>query len=103
MADIVVDQFETGTFGGITPEAMACAKPTLVYYENMYHDWCFKKQPPVISARTIEDIYEKLSELFASEALCHQIGENSRNWVLEEHSIKQLVERHEELYKKILN
>ena len=103
MADVVVDQFEAGTFGGISPEAMACEKPTLVYFEEKYHMWCFKKQPPVVSVKTIDDIYEKLSELLSSKELCKEIGIKSRVWVIEEYSITQLVERHEKIYKKILN
>lgn len=102
MADIVIDQFLTGAFGGITPEAMACGKPTLVHYKPELHEWCFKSDPPVVNTSDSESIASALLSLAKDKSWRKKLGQLGREWVLNEYSIKQLVERHNILYKKIL-
>ena len=98
MADVVIDQFEAGAFGGITPEAMACEKPVLVYYREDVHDWCFENHPPVINVQTEVEIFDALTALKNDAESRQRAGEKGREWVLKEYSIKQLVERHNKLY-----
>lgn len=103
LADIVVDQFEAGAFGGITPEAMACEKPTLVYYEPSVHEWCFDTHPPVVNTFSSDDIAQELITLSSNPQKRAELGRHGREWVLREYSIAQLVERHNRIYSQILN
>lgn len=103
LADIVVDQFEAGAFGGITPEAMACGKPTLVYYKPVVHEWCFERHPPVVNVSSSDEIASALIGLSNSPSERAKLGRLGREWVLQEYSINQLVERHNEVYNQILS
>ena len=103
MADIVVDQFKLGTFGGITPEAMSCGKPLLVHYQSEIHEWCFNSHPPVLNATNSDDIYRHFKELASSKEYRQELGEKGRAWVQQEYSVNQLVERHQQIYKLIEN
>ncbi len=98
LADVVVDQFEAGAFGGITPEAMACQKPVLVYYDQEVHEWCFENHPPVINVHTETQITEALEILKTNNDKRISAGKKGREWVLQEYSTTQLVERHNKLY-----
>ena len=102
LADIVVDQFEAGAFGGITPEAMACEKPTLVYYEPSAHEWCFDTHPPVVSTSSADEIASALIKLSYHPEQRTELGRLGRQWVLQEYSITQLVERHNRVYHQTL-
>lgn len=103
LADIVVDQFEAGAFGGITPEAMACEKPILVYYKPSVHEWCFDSHPPVVNTCTAEDIAKELIDLSGDPKRRAELGKLGREWVLQEYSVTQLVERHKRIYDQILD
>jgi glycosyltransferase involved in cell wall biosynthesis len=50
-ADVVLDQFAFGTFGGIAPEAMSCERPVVMAFDRALHDWCFPEPPPIVDAR----------------------------------------------------
>jgi len=103
LADIVVDQFEAGAFGGITPEAMACEKPILVYYKPSVHEWCFDSHPPVVNAQSVKEIADALIALSTNKEKRIELGRLGREWVLKEYSTTQLVERHNQIYNQILN
>jgi len=103
LADIVVDQFEAGAFGGITPEAMACEKPILVHYNPSVHDWCFNSHPPVINVRSVSEIVSAFIMLATDRKKRLEFGKLGRNWVLKEYSTTQLIERHNKIYSHFLS
>ena len=84
--DLVLDQFQLGVFGLITPKAMACSKPVLTSYDKSLNNWCFSEHPPVVSCREVEEIYERMVDLYNRRSKRIEIGRSSRTWILKEYS-----------------
>jgi glycosyltransferase involved in cell wall biosynthesis len=101
-ADVVLDQFLIGTFGAVAPEAMSCGRPVVMAFDAAQHAWCFPVLPPVIDARTPEQIYASLARLAANAAERDRIGRAGRNWIEEHHSSRVVVERQLAIYENVL-
>ncbi|MBI4754382.1 MAG: glycosyltransferase family 4 protein [Betaproteobacteria bacterium] len=84
--DLVLDQFQLGVFGLITPKAMSCGTPVLTSYDVRHHNWCFPVDPPVVSCWTEEDIFAAISDLTRDAGKRAEIGAASRAWVERHHS-----------------
>jgi glycosyltransferase involved in cell wall biosynthesis len=101
-ADVVLDQFLIGTFGAVAPEAMSCGRPVVMAFDAASHAWCFPVLPPVIDARTPEEIRVALARLAGNTAERDRIGCAGRAWIEEHHSSRVVVERQLEIYENVL-
>jgi glycosyltransferase involved in cell wall biosynthesis len=101
-ADVVLDQFLIGTFGAVAPEAMACARPVVMAFDPSLHAWCFPTLPPVVDARTPEQIYDVLSRLAASEDDRVALGRAGRDWVERHHGWRVAVDRQIAIYEELV-
>lgn len=101
-ADIVLDQFNIGTFGLTTAEAMACEKPVIVHFDPNMHNGCFAQIPPVVKAQTEEEIFERLRELVQDSKKRERVGEQSRTWIVQHHGWRRVAEEHIHLYCEVL-
>jgi glycosyltransferase involved in cell wall biosynthesis len=101
-ADLVLDQFELGTFGAIAPEAMACGSPVLLAFEPEIHRWCFEELPPVVAARSAEQIGAALTRLAQDEGERERLGRAGRDWVERYHGWRLVVDRQQALYEELM-
>lgn len=101
-SDVVLDQFVIGTFGTVTPEAMATATPVIIHFDSEIHRWCYETMPPVVRARTTEEICERLVELY-DPARRRTIGEAGRDWICEHHGRELVASRLVDIYERALS
>ena len=104
-ADIVLDQFHdaVGSFGTVTVEAMACARPVIMYFNPQVHEWCLEENPPIQSALTTPEIYGRLVALAGSAERRAAVGAQSRAWVERWHGWRRVAELHLELYREVFD
>jgi glycosyltransferase involved in cell wall biosynthesis len=102
-ADVVLDQFLIGTFGAVAPEAMACGRPVVMAFHPEVHTWCFPEPPPVVDARTAEDIYAALARLASDPVGREALGRQGREWVERYHGWRLVVDRQRAIYEEILD
>ncbi len=104
-ADVVLDQFHdaVGSFGTVTVEAMACARPVIMYFNPQVHEWCLEENPPIQSALTTPEIYGRLVALAGSAERRAAVGAQSRAWVERWHGWQRVAELHLELYREVFD
>ncbi len=102
-ADVVLDQFTIGTFGTVTPEAMACARPVVMHFDRHVHEWCYSEMPPVVAAQTEDEIFERLVALGSDRAYRRQQGATSRDWIVKYHGWEHVADRQIAVYRELLN
>ncbi len=100
MADIVADQFDLGAFGTTALEAMACSKPVLVYVNEECADQCYSERPPVLNARS-EDEMLSLLQKAADYDFRNELGKRARDWVIGNHEALQVAERLIDIYRSV--
>jgi glycosyltransferase involved in cell wall biosynthesis len=101
-SDIVLDQFTIGTFGTVTPEAMACGKPVMLHFDREVHNWCYAEMPPIIAAKTVAEIFEGLIRLVSDPGLRSAIGQSSREWIVKHHGWELVAGRQIGIYRELL-
>lgn len=84
-ADVVADQFEIGSFGLITLEAMACGKPVLVGLRDEWLRRCYDREMPVLEASSVDGIAARMLEACDPRVRAH-VGDEARRFVEAEHS-----------------
>lgn len=101
-ADVVLDQFTLGVFGTVTPEAMACGKPVIMHFDRPTHEWCFGEMPPVVSAKTDDEIFRALMDLAGDPGRRAALGQASREWVVKHHGWELVADRQISVYRELL-
>ncbi len=102
LADVVADQFVLGAYGTTAPEAMSCAKPVLMYAEDRFFQRWHGGIPPVLNARSVDEISEMLRRI-EDPALRSEIGNKGREWVLKQHSLEKVAKIHLRTYREVLD
>lgn len=93
LSTAVADQFVLGSYGTTAPEAMACEKPVVIYISEQHHLRTFGEVPPVLNARSTEEILSSLI-LCTDSSFRRKVGGLSREWVERHHSPEIVVSRH---------
>jgi glycosyltransferase involved in cell wall biosynthesis len=88
--DLVLDQFQLGVFGLITPKAMACGAAVLTSYDDRHNAWCFPTAPPVVPCFSRDEIASAILRLSSDHEARRTIGAASREWVKRHHSSERV-------------
>lgn len=90
-------------FGLPVVEAMACGTPVVMAFDSEIHRWCFPELPPVVDARTPEQIYAALRRLAEDQPELERLGRQGREWIERHHGWRLVVDRHLEIYEEVLD
>ena len=88
VSDIVADEFATGWFGSIVIEGMACSKPVFSYVDENVMKQLYPWHP-IVSVKEPEAIAEKIAEFYFDRQKIKDVGDISRKWATEFHSVKE--------------
>ena len=97
--DVVLDQFVIGSYGTAAPEAMSCGKPVIMFLDQELNMMAFGEMPPVINAKTSDDIVNALSSMTKNEMLT--LGQKSRDWILRKHSLEAVAKVNLNAYQRL--
>jgi glycosyltransferase involved in cell wall biosynthesis len=79
-ADLIVDQFDIGALGGIAWEAMTLGRPVLTYVAPSTGALIYDEPPPVLNARTEDQILVRLREATEPRRL-QEVAEATERWI----------------------
>lgn len=99
-ASVTLDDFGIGWFGSVVVEAMACQSPVVTYVTKDVLD--YSNNPPLLIAKTPEQISERLMELYKNRSQVSAIGNSSREWVKLHHSEGAVTRSYERLMEDIV-
>ncbi len=82
-ADVVVEQFVLGYYGGSGLEAMACGKPVIMRLERDQYDALVESgAPPTLDAENADGVERELARLYRDRKFAESIGKRTREWFL---------------------
>ncbi len=84
--DLLADQFFLGAFGSTMPKALLHGCPAMLYLDEERHRWCFPEMPPVVNARTPEQVFEGLVRLYRDPEYAQDLIRQGRAWYAKYHS-----------------
>jgi len=84
-ADVVIDQFDIGGFGGIAIEAMSAGRAIMIYLDENCIRPLYAEMPPVLNCRDEDQIYEAIMRC-ADRKYVRDLGEHARRWAYTYHS-----------------
>ena len=100
--DVVLDQMTYESFGGITPQALACGVPVIVQYSDQKSSWMFGESPPLLKAETEDDIVRQV-KIALKPNFKQNFGPIARNWVKKNHSSTTTIEELLRIYSKLIS
>lgn len=102
-ADLVVDQFMLGAFGGVMFKAMSAGAAVLTYLDVERVRGQYQVEPPVINCKTEEDIYSNVVEIISSPQMLLKLKSDSRAWIKKFHGKASLVNAEIAVFRQILS
>jgi len=102
-SDIVVDQFNSGSFTRLGIEAFANGTPLLINLDEQLHSTLHGEAPKVINVKNEEEVYLKLKYFLKSKKELNEIGIKSREWKERHFDLQKNVDKYIEIYENILN
>ncbi len=91
MANIVVDQFKLGGFGGVTFKALAAGTPVMAYVNVQQISSRYAELPPVINCQTEAEITHQLSYWYNRRSELEELGMSGRAWMKKFHNKSETV------------
>lgn len=91
-SDVVADQFLIGAWGAFMPIGLMLGVPTMSYVNEEVHRWCFPEMPPILNARTDEDVCQLLGEI-TNPQHAREVSRASVRWYDSYHSMAVVADR----------
>jgi glycosyltransferase involved in cell wall biosynthesis len=89
--DLVVDQFNLGAYGTAALEAMSVGTPVMMWIDTPSFNTAGMSVPPVLNARTEDEIFNLLNKINHSEIDLTDRGRTSLSWIEEVHHYKRVL------------
>lgn len=99
--DIVFDQIALPHFGATAPEAIACGTPVIMSYEPISTQWIIPERAPILSAKNTQEVVVSIVQGLDKDWLKNYKIE-AGNWFYKFHSSSIVVDKHMDVYKKLL-
>lgn len=100
--DMTADDFNVGWFGSILVEATSCGRPMLNYIDEKIMKELYPWHP-IISANTPDTVADAIARVYFDSDFAREIGEKSREWVMEFHSPEKASLRYVSVIEKLLS
>jgi len=101
--DLVADQFVLGAFGNIMPQALFCGRPAMLFLNEAMHTWCFDTMPPIINAKSPEDVYAGLCKVHENKPFVNELITRGHDWYMKYHSNERVGEILQSAYASVLS
>ena len=102
-SDILVDQFNSGSFTRTGIESFAFGIPLMLNLDEKLHEELHGEIPSIINAQTEDKIYDQLKKYVKSKDGLLEIGINGQKWGNKYFNLEKNVEKFIEIYKNILH
>jgi glycosyltransferase involved in cell wall biosynthesis len=86
----------------VLPQAMLCGKAAISFDIDGANEVINPDTGRLIEPENVEQLTDACAELIANENLCSQLGRNGREFVKEKFSPKTMVDKIEQVYKRLL-
>jgi len=100
-ADILVDQFNSGSFTRVGMEAMSFGLPILMNLDEKLHEEIFGEIPSVINSGQ-DYIYERLNELINSKKILSKLSLQAKEWFSKHYDNSKIIDKYVEVYETLL-
>jgi glycosyltransferase involved in cell wall biosynthesis len=84
-SDVVVDQFQVGSLGSVSYEAMSMGKPVLTYLAA-FNMQCYSAPPPVLNGHSEQDIRQLLEWCHDCPRQLAKLGDECAKWYSQTYS-----------------
>lgn len=92
-SDIVADQFVLGAFGGILIKTLSAGVPLCTYLDHEMVSRMYPEPPPIINAKSEDEIYSHLKSLLSEPEGLGEIGRAGRRWIEKYHRGEETVDK----------
>jgi glycosyltransferase involved in cell wall biosynthesis len=96
---VVVGQLKLGVLGNVELEAMAAARPVIAFVDEK---WYPSDPPPVISARSPNEVARAVSDLLSNPERAEHVGAASREWVRRNHGFSRVRDQLLQVYDAVM-
>lgn len=90
--DLVIDQFNLGTYGSIPVEAMAGGVPVMMYIDRPAFEARGWEPPPVLNCRSVEEIRATFARIVDGAVDLEEAGRRASHWHSRFHSPAAVVQ-----------
>jgi len=98
-SDVIADSFGShGYLNTSTMEAMSCGKLVMSYISEEKYKEFVPEVPPILNARTEDEIQAKMFEVLEDRSLRVSIGQRAREYIVTYHGWQNLIDELLELY-----